>query len=85
MISKLAFKAEALARLSRLKRAARNRIRLRHRRVRPGMRVVFRAELMPGRSAAERTYRVTELLPHDHVLLEGLGGEHPENAFEPER
>ena len=52
---------------------------------RPGMSVTFRAELMPGREHAERTFRVAELLPSGRVLLEGTGGEHAENEFEPAR
>ena len=49
---------------------------------RPGMRVVFRAELMPGRDSSERTFRVTELLPSGRVLLDGVAGEHNEKEFE---
>jgi hypothetical protein len=49
---------------------------------RPGMIVTFRAELMPGRDASERTYRILELLPSDRVLLEGVAGEHMRNEFE---
>src|SRR5262249_15090406 len=49
---------------------------------RPGMSVVFRAELMPGRDASERTFRVTQLLPNGRVLLEGVAGEHAEKEFE---
>jgi hypothetical protein len=49
---------------------------------RPGMLVTFRAELMPGRDASERTYRILELLPSNRVLLEGVGGEHMKNEFE---
>ena len=52
---------------------------------RPGMSVTFRAELMPGRGHAERTFRVAELLPSGRVRLEGAGGEHAENEFEPTR
>ena len=52
---------------------------------RPGMAVTFRAELMPGREHAERTFRVAELLPSGRVRLEGTGGEHAENEFEPAR
>ena len=50
---------------------------------RPGMSVVFRAELMPGRDASERTFRVRELLPSGRVLLENFAGEHAEKEFEP--
>ena len=52
---------------------------------RPGMSVTFRAELMPGREHAERTFRVAQLLPSGRVRLEGTGGEHAENEFEPAR
>jgi hypothetical protein len=49
---------------------------------RPGMTVVFRAELMPGRDGSERTFRVTKLLPSGRVLLDGVAGEHAEKEFE---
>jgi hypothetical protein len=49
---------------------------------RPGMEVVFRAELMPGRDASERTFRVQKLLPSGRVLLEDFAGEHVEKEFE---
>ena len=49
---------------------------------RPGMSVTFRAELKPGRDAAERTFRVAELLSNGRVLVEGIVGEHAENEFE---
>src|SRR5438067_7082124 len=52
---------------------------------RPGMKVVFRAELMPGREASERTFRVTELLRSGRVLLHGAVGEHTQTEFEPGR
>jgi hypothetical protein len=48
----------------------------------PGMSVTFRAELMPGRSASERTFRIVRLLLNGRVLLEGITGEHAENEFE---
>jgi hypothetical protein len=50
---------------------------------RPGMNVTFRAELMPGRDASERTFRVKELLPSGRVLLHEVAGEHAEKEFEP--
>lgn len=56
--------------------------RARNRWARPGMSVSFRAELMPGRGRAERTFRVAELLPSGRVRLEGATGEHTENEFE---
>ncbi|HKP37178.1 MAG TPA: hypothetical protein VJT71_09980 [Pyrinomonadaceae bacterium] len=49
---------------------------------RPGMHLVFRAELMPGRDGSERTFRVKELLPSGRVLLEDFAGEHAEKEFE---
>ena len=49
---------------------------------RPGMAVTFRAELMPGRDASERTFRVKELLPSDRILLDGVTGEHTKGEFE---
>ena len=50
---------------------------------RPGMSVTFRAELMPGRSRSERTFRIARLLPSNRVVLEGFAGEHTETEFEP--
>src|SRR5438034_9897495 len=52
---------------------------------RPGMKVTFRAELMPGRAASERTFQVSDLLPSRRVLLDGVSGEHAEKEFEPVR
>ena len=52
---------------------------------RPGMGVTFRAELMPGRGRAERTFRVAELLPSGRVRLEEFSGDHAESEFEPIR
>jgi len=49
---------------------------------RPGMEVVFRAELMPGRDGSERTFRVQEMLPSGRVRLENFAGEHAEKEFE---
>lgn len=49
---------------------------------RPGMRVTFRAELMPGRVRAERSFRVARVLPTGRVHLEGIAGEHTETEFE---
>jgi hypothetical protein len=50
--------------------------------VRPGMRVTFRAELMPGRDGSERTFLVEELRPSGRITLEGKAGEHAETEFE---
>ena len=52
---------------------------------RPGMEVVFRAELMPGRDASERKFRVHQLMPSGRVVLENFIGEHAEKEFEPLR
>jgi len=52
---------------------------------RPGMDVIFRAELMPGRDASQRTFRVQQLLPSGRVVLENFAGEHAEKEFEPVR
>jgi hypothetical protein len=49
---------------------------------RPGMRVTFRAELMPGRDRDDRTFRVKELLPSGRVSLHDVDGEHTESEFE---
>ena len=49
---------------------------------RPGMRVTFRAELMPGRDSDDRTFKVKELLPSGRVSLHDFEGEHTENEFE---
>lgn len=49
---------------------------------RPGMPVVFRAELMPGRDRSERTFHVLKLLPSGRVVLEDFAGEHAEKEFE---
>ncbi len=49
---------------------------------RPGMPVTFRAELMPGRSRAERTFHVAEVLPSGRVTLEEVSGDHAESEFE---
>jgi hypothetical protein len=52
---------------------------------RPGMEVVFRAELMPGRDGSQRIFRVQQLLPSGRVVLENFAGEHAEKEFEPVR
>jgi hypothetical protein len=52
---------------------------------RPGMGVTFRAELMPGRSRSERTFRVSEIFTSGRVALEGFSGDHAESEFEPIR
>ena len=52
---------------------------------RPGMPVTFRAELMPGRSRAERTFRVAAILPSGRITLEEFTGDHTESEFEARR
>ena len=49
---------------------------------RPGMSVTFRAELMPGRDADQRTFKVKDLLPSGRVLLDRVSGEHAQKEFE---
>lgn len=48
-----------------------------------GARLTFRAELMPGRDAAERTFTVARVLAHARVELVGLSGQHALTEFEP--
>jgi hypothetical protein len=50
---------------------------------RPEMSVTFKAEIMPGRSREERTFRIKEVLPNGRVRLHDFIGEHREGAFEP--
>ena len=52
---------------------------------RPGMSVVFRAELMPGQVSEDRTFRVKAVLVNGRVTLHDFEGEHSENEFEPIR
>jgi hypothetical protein len=46
------------------------------------MNVTFRAEVMPGRDADERTFKVTDLLPSGRVLLDRVAGEHTQKEFQ---
>ncbi len=48
-----------------------------------GTPLTFRAELMPGREAGERTYTVARVLASGRVELNGMGGEHALTEFEP--
>jgi hypothetical protein len=50
---------------------------------RPNMLVVFRAEIMPGKSREERTFKIVEVLPSGRVRLDGFAGDHRESEFEP--
>lgn len=49
---------------------------------RPNMRLVMRAELMPGRGRSERVCRVKRVLPSNRVTLCGIAGEHDASEFE---
>jgi hypothetical protein len=46
------------------------------------MSVTFRAELMPGRSSSERTFRVARVLRSLRVIVEGVAGEHTATEFD---
>lgn len=50
---------------------------------RPEMAVIFRAELMPGKSREERTFRIKKVFSNGRVLLHDFVGEHRESEFEP--
>ena len=50
-----------------------------------GERVTFRAEVMPGRDHAERTFTVARVVASGRVELTGLSGEHAETEFESEK
>lgn len=47
------------------------------------MNVIFRAEVMPGRTREQRTYRVEKVLSNGRVTLYDFPDEHREGAFEP--
>ncbi len=49
---------------------------------RPQMNVTFRAEIMPGISREERTFRIEKVLPNGRVTLHQFPGEFRETAFE---
>ncbi len=48
-----------------------------------GTSLIFRAELMPGRETAERTFKVQRVLSSGRVELANLHGEHTLAEFEP--
>lgn len=50
---------------------------------RPEMQVTFRAEIMPGLSREERTFRVKSVRPNGRVTLYEFPDEHREGEFEP--
>ena len=49
---------------------------------RPEMQVTFRAEIMPGTSGEERTYRVKSVRANGRVTLYDFPDEHRESEFE---
>lgn len=50
---------------------------------RPEMQVTFRAEIMPGKTNEERTFRIKSVLPNGRVTLYDFPDEHRQGAFEP--
>ena len=50
---------------------------------RPEMQVTFKAEIMPGRSREERTFRIKTVRANGRVELYDFPDEHREGAFEP--
>lgn len=50
---------------------------------RPEMQVTFKAEVMPGRTREERTFRIKTVRPNGRVVLYDFPDEHREGAFEP--
>ena len=50
---------------------------------RPGMHVTFIAEIMPGMSHEDRTFRIESVLRNGRVRLQDFPGEFREAAFEP--
>jgi hypothetical protein len=50
---------------------------------RPEMNVTFIAEIMPGMSREERTFRIEHVLNNGRVTLHDFPGEYREGAFEP--
>ena len=49
---------------------------------RPEMNVTFRAEIMPGKSREERTFRIARVMPNGRVVLHDFIGEFRQSAFE---
>ncbi len=49
---------------------------------RPGMNVTFIAEIMPGMSREDRTFRIESVLRNGRVMLQDFPGEFREAAFE---
>ena len=48
-----------------------------------GMRLTFRAEVMPGRETSERTFEVARVLTNGRIELATLQGQHAITEFEP--
>jgi hypothetical protein len=48
-----------------------------------GTRLIFRAEIMPGRETHERTFEVAGVLASGRIKLANLHGEHTITEFEP--
>ena len=49
---------------------------------RPEMQVTFRAEIMPGLTREERTFRIKSVRPNGRVTLYDFPDEHREGEFE---
>ncbi len=49
---------------------------------RPEMAITFRAELMPGKSHEERTFKIKKVLGNGRVILYNFTGEHRKGEFE---
>lgn len=49
---------------------------------RPEMNVTFRAEIMPGATREERTFRIAKVFTNGRVKLHDFAGEFRETAFE---
>ncbi len=52
-------------------------------RARPEMPITFRAEIMPGKSREERTFRINEVLRNGRITLYEFAGERSKGEFEP--
>ena len=49
---------------------------------RPNMFITFRAEIMPGKTKEERTFKIIKVLSNGRVELENFAGEHRQSEFE---
>jgi hypothetical protein len=50
---------------------------------RPEMLVTFRAEIMPGKTREQRTFKIASVLRNGRVTLYDFPDEHREGEFEP--